>query len=253
MTLDGRVRGLETLEAPDAAVEAWLAMRTMPLALPGVRGVWLMNQSQAGTIYDASSQSRHMSTNGTVAVAQLSSLLRYLVFDGSTTYLNRASESGLEITNALSVLSWSYKATAATQFPMLAKTQGFSANANTSFYFVHGTSDNLNLTVTSGTTSYSQTVTAPVGEWFFGGANYTPSTAIKVYLGTQDAWVADQNTTSIPASINAAVSTDLTIGATHGGANFAGGNIAASILINANLTEAVFRTFFEYTKAIFYS
>jgi hypothetical protein len=111
----------------------------------------------------------------------------------------------------------------------------------------------MNMTVISGTTAYSQVIAAPVGEWFFGGANYTPSTAIEIYLGTQDAWAVDQNTTSIPASINAAVATDLTIGATHGGANFADGNIAAAILVNANLPEVVFRTFFEHTRAVFYS
>jgi hypothetical protein len=48
MTLDGRVRNLETLETPDKAVTAWMAMRTIPLLFPNLRGVWLMNQWALG-------------------------------------------------------------------------------------------------------------------------------------------------------------------------------------------------------------
>lgn len=251
--LERRISKIESqIVRPDRLVQAWMAMHSMVSMIPGLRGVWFMNQSQAGTIYDASSQARHMSINGTIVFSQPTEFFRYAVFDGSSTYLNRTSEAGLEIPNALSVMSWFYKETAATQFPMLAKTNGFAANTNTSFYFIHGTSDNLNLSITSGTTTYSGTMLAPVGEWVYGGGNYRPNTAINLYMGTQDGWGSDSNTTGIPASINTAASTDLTIGATHGGANFADGNIGFSLIANANLDEIVFRTFFEHTKALFF-
>ena len=253
MTLDGRVRNLETLETPDKAVTAWMAMQSMPLLFPNLRGVWLMNQWVSGTIFDASSQERHMSTNGTISFQQHNNLLRYLTFDGSSTYLSRASEAGLEITGSLSVMGWFYKSTAGTQFPLISKTNTLSGSANMAWLFTVGSSDNLNLTVCNGTTATNATTPAPAGEWVFGAGAYSPSTFVRVYLGSRDGWAVGENTTSIPASINNPTAVGVTIGALHGGVSFAGGNFALAAVMNSASNERLFQTFFEYTKSIFFN
>lgn len=232
---------------------AWMAMRTMPLLFPNLRGSWLMNQWAPGFVYDASSQERHMTTHGTLAFNQQNNLLRYLTLDGTSTYLSRPSEAAYEFTNThFGVMSWAYKGASGTQFLMLAKTQGLTASANQAFFFTVGSSDNLNLTVCNGVANYNHAIAAPVGEWFFGAGAYAPGASITLYLGTQDGWQASSNTTGIPASINNPTTTDLTIGATHGGANLGGGRIALSAIMQSGGNETLFRTFFDHTKDIFY-
>ena len=242
---------LNTVEQRRA--QAWMAMHTMPLLFPHVRGVWLMNQWAAGLMCDATSQGRHMTTHGTLAFAQQNTILRYLAFDGTSTYLSRASEAGLEITDSLSLMGWFYKTTAGTQFPILSKTNSLSSGATQAWLFTVGSSDNLNLTVCSGSTGVVVTTPVPVGEWVFGAAAYSPSAFLRVYSGTRDGWDVGENTTSIPASINNPTTIDLTIGAIHGGAAFAGGNFAMAALMNSISNETLFRTVFDFTKDILYT
>lgn len=252
-TLAARVSELERLEAPGKMTQAWMAIQSMPLLFPNLRGVWLMNQWAPGFIYDLSGQARHMSTNGTIAFNQQNTIMRYLICNGSSTYLSRASEAGLEITGSLSLMGWFYKNTAGTQFPLVSKTNSLSGSTNMAWLWTVGSSDNLNLTVCNGTTAVNATTPAPIGEWFFGAAAYFPSGFIRVYLGTRDGWNVGENTTSIPASINNPTAVGVTIGALHGGVSFAGGNIALAAVMNSASNETLFRTLFEHTKGIFYS
>jgi hypothetical protein len=252
--LEREVAQLRTqIRRPNQVVEAWMAMRTIPLLFPNLRGVWLMNQWAPGFIYDLTGQARHMSTNGTVAFQQhTNNLLRYLTLDGSSTYLSRASEAGLEITGSLSVIGWFYKSTAGTQFPLISKTSSLSGSANMAWLFTIGSSDNLNLTVCNGTTATNATTPAPAGEWVCCAGNYSPGTFVQVFLGTRDGWSSGQNTTSIPASINNPTAVGVTIGALHGGSSFASGNCAMVAIMNSTSNETLFRNFFEHTKGAFF-
>lgn len=250
---DGRIGAAEAqLAQLSPTALALAAYHAAPLLFPNLRAAWLMNQWAPGLVYDATSQGRHMTTHGTLAFNQQNTILRYLGLDGSSTYLSRVSEAGLEITNSLSVMAWAYKGTSGTQFIMLAKTSGLPASTNQAFFFTVGSSNNLNLTVCNGTTNYNQTIAAPIGEWFFGAGSYSPSANITLYLGTQDGWQTASNTTGIPASINNPTTIALTIGATHGGANFGDGRIAMAALMNSGSNETLFRNYFEFTKGLFY-
>jgi hypothetical protein len=195
-----------------------------------------------------------MSTNGTIAFQQHSNnLLRYLTLDGSSTYLSRASEAGLEITGSLSVMGWFYKTTAGTSLPFVSKTSTLSASTNLAWFLAHGSGGNLNMSICNGTTITSATTPAPAGEWIFGAGAYSPSVYVRVYLGTRDGWNTAENTTSIPASINNPAAVGVTIGALHGGSSFASGNCALAAVMNSASNETLFRTFFEYTKAAFFN
>lgn len=235
---------------------AWMAMQSMPLLFPNLRGVWLMNQWAPGFIYDLTGQARHMSTNGTIAFQQhTNNLLRYLTLDGSSTYLSRASEAGLEITGSLSVMGWFYKTTAGTTLPLVSKASTLSASTNLAWFLANGSGGNLNMSICSGTTITSATTPAPAGEWIFGVGAYSPPSLggyVRTYLGTRDGWGVNEVTTGIPASINNPTAVGLTIGALHGGSSFASGNCAMAAIMNSASNETLFRTFFDYTKDAFY-
>jgi hypothetical protein len=233
-------------------VTAALMFQTLPKLLTNVVGIWLMNEIADSQVWDSSSQGRHMTRTGSASFRRLGSLITVMDMDGASD-LSRSSDTAFEATGNLSIITWTYKATAATQHPILTKTIGFGGNTNTNFYFVHGSSDNLNLTLCNGTTVTSFTTAAPVGEWFFGACSYKVGEYMRLFLGTKtDGWQEFEETTSIPASRNAAASTDVCIGATSGSANQTDGSFAIVAAMNSTSSPEQFKTYFEYTKALFF-
>lgn len=233
-------------------VTAALAFQTLPKLFTNVVGIWLMNEIADSKVWDSSSQGRHMNRTGNLSFRRLGSLITVMDMDGASE-LSRSSDAAFETTGNLSILTWTYKATAATQHPILTKTVAFGGNSNTNFYFVHGSSDNLNLTLCNGTTITSFTAAAPVGEWYFGACAYKVSEYMRLFLGTKlDGWQEYEETASIPASRNPASSTDICIGATSGGGNQTDGSFAIVVVMNSTSSPEQFKAYFEYTKALFF-
>lgn len=78
---------------------AWKSVCSQFMGLPGLRGFWPMSAfSSAGAAYDQSGNGRTLTLNGNTYYGYLgTSLIWYVVFDGTGDYLNRADEAGLDI------------------------------------------------------------------------------------------------------------------------------------------------------------
>lgn len=250
---DGRIGAAEAqLAQMTPTALAWAIYHAAPLLFPNLVGVWYMNQIASAQIWDATSQGRHLTRNGSFSFANINSLIRYAVFNGTDSYANRASEAALQITNNLSIMTWTYHLVAGTQQSMLAKTQSLSGNTDFAYWLLKGSADNLNFSICNGSTIKNITKAAPIGAWHFGAGAYAPSSTVRIHLGTQDGWEFDSDADSIPASINTAAATDLTIGALHGGTNVHNGYTAMVAIMNSSPGETLFRNYFEFTKGLFY-
>lgn len=254
---DGRIGAAEDILAnmsPTAL--AWAVYCSVPTFFSGIRGAWFMNEYLntvgAATIQDSSSQERHFTRNGGVSGARINNLVPVISLNGIDGYGNRASESSLEITTNFSIMGWVYKSLAGQQFPVLAKTQSLTGNTNFAYWMTHGSADNLNLSVCSGSTTKAITLAAPVGSWYFGAVVFQKEIAGTVYVGTQDGWDSASDSEDIPASINSATSTDLTLGALHGGVSPSTGFLGLTALMTSIPPEEKFRNYFEFTKGLFY-
>lgn len=250
---DGRIGAAETqLAQMSPAALAWAVYHAVPLLFPNLVGVWYMNEIASNQLWDAGSQGRHLTRNGTWGFPQLG-LIRTGQLDGSTSYANRASEAALQITGNLSIMGWTYRAVSGIQHPILAKTTSLTGSANFAYWMLHGSGGNLNLSICNGTTIKAITSPAPTGAWYYGAVSFEAGISGTVFVGSQDGWSEPvTETSSIPASINPATTTDLTIGALHGGTSFGNGNIAMVALMNSTSNEALFRSYFEFTKGLFY-
>ena len=252
---DGRIGTAEAqLAQMDPTALAWAVYHAVPLLFPNLIGVWYMNQAASGQLWDAASQSRHLTRFGSMAFNQVGTgLVRAAVLNGTDSYASRASEAALEITSNLSIMTWTYKSVSGIQHPILAKTQGLAASTNFAYWLLQGSGDSLNFAVCNGSTIKNVTKDAPVGAWYFGAGAYSVSVSVSAYLGTQDGWEDPQvDTSSIPSSVNPATSTNLTMGAIHGGANVGNGYVAMVALMNSTSNETLFRNYFEFTKGLFY-
>lgn len=252
---DGRIGAAETqLAQLSPTALAWAIYHAAPLLFPNLVGVWYMNESTGTLFWDASAQGRHVTRNGGMSVTQVAGgLLRAATLNGTNAYANRASESALEITGNMSIMAWNYKAVGGIQHPILAKTTGLTGSTNFAYWLLHGSSDNLNFSVCNGSTVKAIASAAPIGAYYYGAASFAAGVAGTVYVGSQDGWSTPvTDTSSIPASINPATTTDLTIGALHGGTSFGNGNIAMIALMNSVSNETLFRNYFEFTKGLFY-
>jgi len=141
----------------------------------------------------------------------------YAVLDGSS-YWSRADEAGLDITNGLTMGGWFYfDATASAIEFMMGK---WTETGNVRSYGLRrDASGNIEALVSSnGTAETSQTSTNTVAAntWVFAVLRYDPSTTLDVLIGKDGgaggALEEDNNTSSIPSSINSA-GADLSFGA----------------------------------------
>jgi hypothetical protein len=231
-----------------------MALRSIPLLFPNLRGVWLMNQWATGFIYDLTGQARHMSTNGTIAFQQhTNNLLRYLTLDGSSTYLSRASEAALEITGTLSVMGWFYKTTAGTTLPLISKTSTLSASTNLAWFLANGSgwqSKHVDLQRDHYNKRNDPQLQSESG---FLARAPTPPAVMFAYTWARamgGALARIRQAFRHRSIILRAVG--LTIGALHGGSSFASGNCAMAAIMNSTSNETLFRTLFEHTKGAFF-
>jgi len=76
------------------------------LALPGLRGFWPMSSvDENGDVYDVTGQGRMLVNTNTVTFNS-TDFVPFAEFNGSTNYLTRADETGLDITGDLTIGCW---------------------------------------------------------------------------------------------------------------------------------------------------
>lgn len=214
---------------------------------PGLRAFWPLSSMDAGfSPSDVGGQARHLSNNGTVTYGQIGGI-PYASLNGSTQWLSRADEAGLDITAGLTFGAWMYCNTNGVLYMPMGK---FGASGNfgygiqrlaTNFYRANISGDGT-------TQTFSEfTSVSPVTTWEFVVARFTPSTELAIFVN--DAF--KKETVSIPASIFSG-NGNFAIGRYDGGpSQYFPGRIALPFLCAATLTDAQILRMYTISRSFF--
>jgi hypothetical protein len=175
----------------------------------------------------------------------------YMDCNGTTQYLNRADEAGLDITGNLTVGGWVWRDTdgAFERFINKANNTGnqrayrIFRNAAAGVAGAWGFEISSNGTATTFALATSNT---PTSAWEFVVARYTVSTEMALFINN----TKYTNTTSIPAAIFNS-SAEFRIGADSAGSAFLDGRVALCFLTGSPLSDATIYTLYTRTWPIF--
>ena len=221
------------------------------LALPELRAFWPMSSvNESGNALDLSGQARTLTNNATTLRVIYEGFVNYFNFNGSTQYLSRADEAGLDITGALTLGGWFWTDSITFSKSLLSK-DNVSAGTRSYLLYDNGGSSELGFLVsgdgTAGIFVLTPTGKLTSGQWHFCLGRYTPSTEIAVFIDNQKT----TNVTSIPASLfNGA--TNFTIGTrSDAGASFLNGRATLCFLCADDLPDVLIQSLFAQTRSFF--
>jgi hypothetical protein len=217
------------------------------LGFPELRGFWPMSSvNESGNVMDISGQARTLTNNNAAPRAVHNNLIPYVSFNGTTQYLSRADEAGLDITGALTIGGWVYyNAVAAgamiTKYNTTSSQRGYSLGTLASGVpQLTISSDGAAVTVVN-----SGSVSITAATWCFFTGRFTPSSELALFFGKEKY----TNTTSIPAAIFNS-SAALLLGGINGRASLAG-RAALCFLCAAALPDAQINYFFHMSRTLF--
>lgn len=238
-----------------AAIESYL-LTPLTIArfmgLPGLRGFWPFSSvNESGNVYDLSGQDRILTNTGTATFGVTTPGLPYGVFNGSTQYLSRADEAGLDITGALTMGLWVYPTTVTPGTAYVAMGKRSATAGNYSYRLTLNTTGNI----FSGSVSSDGTVETlvnaasgpSVNNWYFLALRLTPSTELALWANG----AKTVNTTSIPATIYNGTSAFQICGAGGGTNNLFAGRAALGFLCAAALADAQITDLYNSTCGLF--
>jgi len=223
-------------------------------AFPALRGCWLMsNFGEAGHVIDRAGQGRTL-TNNNVTFC-LENFLPYASFNGTTGYLERADEAGLDILGneshveppirGLTLGAVVYFENAASDYEVvLAK--GAGAVGDTAYWLDRDDSGYGRFVVGDGAAFQGPSSTVAVGAqtWVSFIGRFDPSTELAL-------WVDDvkyTDTVGVPATLTN-VAEALNIGSYDGGSGyFMDGRVALAWLCAANVSDAVLMKYYGRLK-----
>lgn len=163
-----------------------------------LRGYWPMSStSETPTVLDLSGQARTLSFGGTVVISVYNDFAPYMDFNGTTGYLFRADEAGLDITGTLTFGGWFWADAGAAIAGLMCKWS--NAAANQSYALRYTGSNTVQVLIGDGAASktLNSTVTFTNDAWHFVVGRFSPSTELAIFVnGT---WT--KNTTSVPAAL----------------------------------------------------
>lgn len=216
------------------------------MALPELRAFWPFNSvnENGQYIYDLSGQGRNLSNTG-VTRSWTGAGVAYGIFNGSSAYLARASEAGLNITGAQTWCGWFYATSLGTNNHLMGRSDGST-----------WTNTGLKLEVYNGNTLLNASTGASVAQvvggafstsqWHFVAGRFTPSSELAVFIDG----VKNVNTTSIPASVNNP-SVTTTIGATYTPNQYLTGRAALCCVCAAALPDASLTSLYQTSAQCF--
>lgn len=231
----------------------WQHAVSATLNLPGLRGCWPMSSfNEAGNAYDVGGQNRILTRNGSPTYSY-DNLVPYIDCNGTTDYLARADEAGLDIIGTeayvnptergLTLGGWINYDVTNNQRPFMAK---FGALIGDRAYMIdvnNGTARFLLGTGAALTIYLGSTVTAD--EWTYFVGRWIPS-------NNADIFINDTKTTN--ASVIAALgnsTSDLRIGADSDNPNFSDARISICFLCTMQLSDAIILSHFHQTRAAY--
>jgi len=217
------------------------------LGFPELRGFWPTSSvNESGNVMDLSGHGRTLTNNNAAPRAVYRDLIPYISFNGTTQYLSRANETGLQITGALTIGCWCYYNSVAagamiSKYNTASNQRGFSLGTITGGYPQLTISSNGTATavVNSGSDAISATT------WLFCAGRFTPSSELALFFNGKKY----TNTTSIPAAIYNS-SAGLLIGGANAAASLAGRG-ALGFVCAAALPDALINHYFNITRTLF--
>lgn len=243
--LKRRLKRLEGLESgPD-----WGAVIGRHLALPALRAFWpLNNYDQNGAPYDLSGQERTL-TNTNATAGTYNGLVGYLNFNGSTAYLSRADEAGLDITGQITFGGWFWVDVVNATQSLLTKWNGTGSQRAYGLQMLDTSPDQWRAFVSvdgAATVAVAHTATVVANTWTHVVGRYTPSTELAIFVDG----VKVTNTTSIPASIFNS-SSALRIGSLGDATQYLDGRAALCFLSASALADATIQALYTATAPFF--
>lgn len=189
---------------------AWGAVAGAHLLLPGLRAFWPFSSiDENADVRDLSAQGRTIADTGGPSYAIYNERIIYVDLNGTTQWMERASEAALNITSNLTLGGWFWLDTIPSNVALISK---LGAAGNYAYELFHQSGNGFGFQASSnGTALASVTVGAPTtaGAWRHVVARYTPSTELALFVdGTKYT-----NTTSIPASLYGSSTANFLIGA----------------------------------------
>lgn len=162
-----------------------------------LRGYWPMSSiTETPTVIDLSGQGRALTFNGTANISVYRNLVPYIALNGTTGFLSRVDEAGLDIVGTLTLGGLVRVTSGATIGAFMSKYG--SVVANRSYYLRYTGSNTFQFGIGNGvgdTTVSSQSIA--LDEWHFVMGRYMPSSEVAIFV--DGIWT--RNTTSIPAAI----------------------------------------------------
>lgn len=239
------------------------------LSAPNCRGLWKPDFGYNGTsstqeVIDISGQARHLSINGTVSSAYVSSgnfpNVPYASIATGTNYLERTDEAALAMLSYFTVMLWVYFADAnystasqaiACQGPVASVTSnsqwglwnwsGYASGQHRIVFYV--------VNSTTRTDSTTPTNYLSSNTWYFAAGRFTTSTEVSTFVGGSAFGLEKvSRTSSIPAAMNNSTAALRLFRDSAGAAYMAGGRIGLCGLYNAALSDATIASVFQSTR-----
>lgn len=163
-----------------------------------LRGLWPMSSiTETPTVLDLSGQARTLSFGGTTTISVYNDLIPYIDFNGTTGYMFRADEAGLDITGTLTLGGFFWADSGAAIGACMSKYG--SIVANRSYYLRYNGSNAFQFGIGNGVgdTTVTSTVVAANDAWHFVVGRFSPSAEVAIFVDGE--WT--RNTTSIPGAI----------------------------------------------------
>lgn len=225
------------------------------LAMPALRGVWLMSSCEpGGNVEDQSGQARELTANGSPQFGE-DAFLPYVDLNGSTQYLSRADETALDIQGdegevldahkGLTIGAVCYFDNEASHVEAVV-TKGFASASNSAYWLDRRWDGMARFLVGDGSFwQYAQSTSA-VGaeEWVSLIGRFNPSDEVALFVN--DTKYTD--TVGIPLTL-LDVSSDFTVG-TYANADgyFLDGRVALMWICAANVRDAVLMKYYGRLK-----
>lgn len=217
------------------------------LDLPELRGFWPMSSfDNNGAAYDLSGQGRTLTNINGAARGVFGGLIPYVAFNGTTQYLSRADEAGLQIAGALTFGGWFLTTSTARQL-LISKSDGSTPGTNYWLEVNNGVVSHYISTGAAFTIVSSAAGAMPVSSWVFCVGRFTPSAEGAVFTNG----VKVTTGAGIPASLPNSAQ-PLNIGSYGAGSGiFLAGNAALGFLCAAALSDALIGAAFQATRSLF--
>jgi len=219
------------------------------LALPELRGFWPMSSvNESGNALDVSGQGRTLTNNAATPRAIYNALVPYFDLNGTTQYLSRADEAGLDITGALTFGGWFWFDTAATSIEACLGKRNTGVD-QLSYYLRRLASGTINFEISNNgvlpVENVSSAAAVGVATWVLLVARFIPSTEIAVFVNELKATFA----TGFGAIFSGTA--PLAAGADNAGTSFFNGRLGPIFICADDLPDDLIRSLYARTRGAF--